>query len=429
MPTVKPPPWELALRRDIRTEFGTGWSLSAQSGKTKLTRRYSNGTRSSVMLDIPFSNGHKRDLLIAVGTHVERMGQQKISLRESHRRIKVTTANPQGQFDWAAAVDTYTYGRRNLSPGTQQATGARLQKLLLTIETRPRPKDGRELMAAFERQHLLGKLKPGSEGRRKSLQEIAKFLKHCIEHQGLDPQWSPVTGEVRQELVGAADGRDARLTPPLQTEALVSLLKRLEADGRHDVRLAVGLVAIYGLRPAELATLEMVDGQIWVSQVKRNAQDMKRSQQDQARGKRRMVLPLDPSGLEGLGAQLAAQWASGLVKLPLQIRTAITTAEKTGAFKPVGDAFRQLLDRYQPWLNLVAATPGLTPYSLRHSWAWRAHKGYSRALSVRDAAALLGHNPETHHKFYGRWVDEQGLLDAVAGLNSAPMKSDGLLYP
>ena len=77
------------------------------------------------------------------------MGQQKISLRESHRRIKVTTANPQGQFDWAAAVDTYIYGRRNLSPGTQQATGARLQKLLLTTETRPRPKDGHELMAAF----------------------------------------------------------------------------------------------------------------------------------------------------------------------------------------------------------------------------------------------------------------------------------------
>ena len=34
MPTVKPPPWEQSLRRDIRNEYGTGWSLSAQSGKT-----------------------------------------------------------------------------------------------------------------------------------------------------------------------------------------------------------------------------------------------------------------------------------------------------------------------------------------------------------------------------------------------------------
>jgi integrase len=66
----------------------------------------------------------------------------------------------------------------------------------------------------------------------------------------------------------------------------------------------------------------------------------------------------------------------------------------------------------------VDATPGLTPYSLRHGFAWRAHKAYARSLSVRDAAALMGHDPVTHSKFYGRWTDEQGLLDAVAGLTS-----------
>ena len=30
------------------------------------------------------------------------------------------------------------------------------------------------------------------------------------------------------------------------------------------------------------------------------------------------------------------------------------------------------------------------------------------------AAALMGHDPSTHQKHYGRWVDEQGLDDAVA---------------
>jgi len=52
----------------------------------------------------------------------------------------------------------------------------------------------------------------------------------------------------------------------------------------------------------------------------------------------------------------------GLVKLPRAIRTAITS----GKFKKDGDTFRQLLDRYPFWQSLVAATPDLTPYCLRH---------------------------------------------------------------
>lgn len=100
----------------------------------------------------------------------------------------------------------------------------------------------------------------------------------------------------------------------------------------------------------------------------------------------------------------------GLVKLPRAIRTAITS----GKFKKDGDTFRQLLDRYPFWQSLVAATPDLTPYCLRHGWAWRAQKGYATPLWVRGAAALLGHTPNTHHRHYGRWTDEQGQLDTAA---------------
>ncbi|EDY39130.1 putative phage integrase [Cyanobium sp. PCC 7001] len=31
-------------------------------------------------------------------------------------------------------------------------------------------------------------------------------------------------------------------------------------------------------------------------------------------------------------------------------------------------------------------------------------------------AALMGHSPATHHRHYGRWTDEAGLLDAVHSL-------------
>lgn len=101
---------------------------------------------------------------------------------------------------------------------------------------------------------------------------------------------------------------------------------------------------------------------------------------------------------------------SGLVKLPGAIRNQAAA----GSHKGVGDAFRQLLDRFPFWQSMAAATPGLTPYSLRHGYAWRDHKAYERSIPVRDLAALMGHNPATHHRHYGKWTDEAGLEEAVA---------------
>ena len=413
--------WDKSLRRDIKREFGTGWSVSAQSGKTKLTRRYPDGTRSSVMLPIPFSSGHKRELLIAVGTHAQQMAAQQISLKESRKRTGVSVDNPEGRFDWNEAAKAFFKTREDLGPVTQKNTVTRIGKALASLDHKPRPKDGLELLTAFEQQHLQH-LKPGSEGRKKSVQEVSKFLRFCVERRGLAGQWMPPVGDQRHELVGAAEGRSAAITPPLKTEDFIALLDQLEKGRRHGLRLAVGLVGLYGLRPAELAVMRFEDGQLRVGQVKRNAAAIKKGAVAQARENERLVLPLDLPGNEGLGAQLALQWESGLVKLPQQIRTAIKTAEKTGSYKPVGDAFRQLLDRYRFWKALVAGNPGLTPYSLRHSFAWRAHKQYDRALSVRDAAALMGHDPETHHRHYGKWVDEAGLLEAVSRLKAEHAK-------
>jgi len=66
-------------------------------------------------------------------------------------------------------------------------------------------------------------------------------------------------------------------------------------------------------------------------------------------------------------------YASGLVKLPKSLRNQIAMAEEKGRFQDVGAEFAQKLERYRPWRSLVARTPGLTPYSLRHGCAWRAH--------------------------------------------------------
>jgi len=85
----------------------------------------------------------------------------------------------------------------------------------------------------------------------------------------------------------------------------------------------------------------------------------------------RTVQELPLKELQGEGARLVQLFHSGLVKLPKSIRNL-----EAGAFKACGHTFRQYLDRNVTWQSLKASNPELTPYSLRHGYAWRAAKYY-----------------------------------------------------
>jgi hypothetical protein len=37
----------------------------------------------------------------------------------------------------------------------------------------------------------------------------------------------------------------------------------------------------------------------------------------------------------------------------------------------------------------------------------------NRPMSIRVAAALMGHDPKTHQKHYGSWVDEEDIRSDV----------------
>jgi hypothetical protein len=49
------PRWVITLRDAIKREHGLGWSVREMSGRIQLTRRFDDGTRSSVTLDLPWS--------------------------------------------------------------------------------------------------------------------------------------------------------------------------------------------------------------------------------------------------------------------------------------------------------------------------------------------------------------------------------------
>lgn len=84
------------------------------------------------------------------------------------------------------------------------------------------------------------------------------------------------------------------------------------------------------------------------------------------------------------------QFKSKLIKLPNLIVNTKTP-------KIAGDKFKQMLERHPYWQSLANKINYLIPYSLRHSYAWRGAKYYSRSIPQRDLAALMAHYLNTHN--------------------------------
>ncbi len=110
-------------------------------------------------------------------------------------------------------------------------------------------------------------------------------------------------------------------------------------------------------------------------------------------------------------------YSRGLGKQPIDKADEIEKVKVKGTIQQVGHEFGQMLNRYEPWKHLVRSNPDITPYSLRHSWAWRCHVCSNNGLHVRQAAALMGHTTAVHLKNYGSWVDEASLEAAVDRYN------------
>ena len=402
--------WDQILRKQIKLEHGRGWSIVPQSGKAKLTRRHPDGTRSSATLAIHWTASSGSAINAAIARLRLLMEERGLGLSEAHALMGASVANA-GTADgvnWQRVADKFLESRADRRASTLGGLRYRVGNVLKTLEAKPKPRDGRSLMRAYAAQHF-AKCPPGGKGRSAHLGDVSALLDFAVTRCGFDACWKPLEGEELRELIGAAHrAAGEELRRPIKPEQLARLLDALEADGKPELHRAVGMVGLFGLRPAELAVLRVDDGgHLKVgADVKRNRCSMKRPKAE------RLALPLDIPGRDGEGARILQLFDSKLVKLPPRI---LTTIER-GDFKPVGEAFRKLLERYPYWQSLAAANPGLTPYSLRHGYAWRGHKAYDRSLSVRDLAALMGHTPAVHLQNYGKWTDEQGLIEAVQGL-------------
>lgn len=416
--------WFETLRVSIAQEHGKGWivrELGATSrkpiGRCQLIRIWEDRTRSSVMLPLEWKATNATAILTTVGQIRTLMEERNLPLQEA---LKLNTEALGGDLQggdedfagWPEVKARFLKTQQSHRSSTLRDLTTRLDRVLIALQGKPAPRDGGSLMRRYA-ERFFDDCPPGGVGRKRNLLDVARFLTYAVDECGAPTRFYPPSKAKINELIGSATTTASeRLTPPIKPEDLAALLDQLEADGEHELRLAVGLVGLYGLRPAELAVLEVREGKGYVGHVKRNSSTMGAKAKPP-----RLVMAIDVAGREGEGERLLQLYGSGLVKLPLSLRNQIALVEQKGKFQDVGADFGQKLERYGPWRALVARNPGLTPYSLRHGYAWRAHTGSSQQLHPRIAAALMGHNVATHLKHYGQWTDEASLEAAMDRFN------------
>ena len=163
-------------------------------------------------------------------------------------------------------------------------------------------------------------------------------------------------------------------------------------------RLAIGLLACFGLRPWELNFLQVEGKHLRVTEGKRNCRHQSNP---------RIIAGIDPEGMQGLSQQLLVELSSGITGLPnLGSRPDMA-----------GNMTNQYLELQPYWAALKAeAKPKgevLASYSFRHRYAAAAD---AAGFNDRQISAFMGNNRVTFAKHYGSNARETELLAAAEAL-------------
>ena len=179
--------WEKTLRKQIKDNHGFGWNVIAQSGKTKLTRVFEDGTKSAKVLPIEWKATNSVQILNAVTRVRELVESRNISIAEAVRLDTEALAVPQehnGTADqgWPAVVEEYLATKQGRRSSTLADLRTRLNRALACLESRPKPRDSRALLKRFAELHFSG-MPSGGQGRKRNLGDVAAFLTYAVTRQ------------------------------------------------------------------------------------------------------------------------------------------------------------------------------------------------------------------------------------------------------
>ena len=430
--------WEKELRKNICTNFGRGIRVNGEnSGRTKILYVYNEGLgsankRTSQTLPIEWKKTSGIEILKAIEFIKPLVVEKNLTLKEATRRWKaqfIGEAPKQPNKSWndfllirpinkkdtnyekdlkeylnaASKVDQFMQTKQGLTSKTEKDWARRISRFLEEMNNNPSPNTGVELIKKLSDKYL-AEIEP--DERKRYINAWCEILKYGIErHSQNEKRWQPPNEAYRKELIGKSNRtKQDKLTPYIEEHDLFRLLDDLESKD-SSLFLAVGLISIFGLRLSELAVLRVLDGKLYVGNIKNNI-NTKAKKED------RRVFPMDLFTRKNLGKKLIELYESKKITLPKPVLNQIEMVKDKNRYGDVGQALRQRIERNKVWKEIIKTNPEITPYSLRHRYAHQCHKGSTIPISVKDAAAAMGHSVETHNSFYGSYTTELSLEKA-----------------
>ena len=430
--------WEKELRKNICTNFGRGIRVNGEnSGRTKILYVYNEGLgsankRTSQTLPIEWKKTSGIEILKAIEFIKPLVVEKNLTLKEATRRWKAqfigeTTKQPNKSWNdfllirplnkrdanyekdlkeylnTASKVDQFMQTKQGLTSKTEKDWARRISRFLEEMNNNPSPNTGVELIKKLSDKYL-SEIEP--DERKRYINAWCEILKYGIErHSQNEKRWQPPNEAYRKELIGKSNRtKQDKLTPYIEENDLHRLLDDLESRD-SSLFLAVGLISIFGLRLSELAVLRVLDGKLYVGNIKNNIKT-------KAKKEDRRVFPMDLFTRKNLGKKLIELYESKKIPLPKPVLNQIEMVKDKNRYGDVGQALRQRIERNKVWKEIIKTNPEITPYSLRHRYAHQCHKGSTIPISVKDAAAAMGHSVETHNSFYGSYTTELSLEKA-----------------
>ena len=396
-------PWEKSLRDLLRGECGKGWTCQNKRGKIQVQIIFDDGARTALTTDLRWE-GSNSMVFIALCKQLQHlMVNQQLGLAEAYKLIDRTAikTNKSNGLDWKNVIDKYKKSRIKTNIITENTweknQQLRMTRCLEVLEASPRPISGKELL-----EKIIDKYPTpaGKTGRRRQVQDVAALLRFAVNDCGAPTRWWPPEKDKLSELIGVKT--DSKNPYPIKPEQLIRLLASIDDPLMKN---AISFMACFGLRGVEVGNIQTSGEFLYCSYRKKTAKLPKGT-------KPRNIVGLDPAGLEGLSNQLLAKLKKeGNKCLPIGCRL------KEGAGLTIGD----FLKDHPMWRKLVKETADspktkgfgntLVPYSLRHSYSYKASENYG--FSDRIAAANMGHSLKTHNEHYGEWFDNEDLESAL----------------
>ena len=152
--------WFARLRGQIKDRCGLGWGIADRNGDTQLTRRINDGKqhqnpRQSVQLGVPWNPACSGDIFLKVCQLKQLVEERHCSLAEAKKKLDakdsatptITRSVEDEDSGWQAVIDDFIDRRRHVNRATtMRDLNCHMKRVLKTLEKKPRPQSGADLM-------------------------------------------------------------------------------------------------------------------------------------------------------------------------------------------------------------------------------------------------------------------------------------------